>query len=104
MKPTAAEAASPASFQPLNAQTITGARSSGRSRQITSCIESTVLDAGRGVRRSTVTMEIVSTAVSERVSVAELRPGAEVAGVFACSRKDRLIGQERHPLPGRRAA
>jgi 3'-5' exoribonuclease len=42
-------------------------------------------------------MEIVSTAVSERVSVAELRPGAEVAGVFACSRKDRLMAKSGTP-------
>jgi 3'-5' exoribonuclease len=39
----------------------------------------------------------VSTAVSERVSVAELRPGAEVAGVFACTRKDRLVAKSGTP-------
>ena len=44
MYETAAEAASPASFQPLKAHTITGARSSGRSRQITSVINLTVPD------------------------------------------------------------
>ena len=38
MNATAAEAASPASFQPLNAHTITGLRSVGRPFQITSCI------------------------------------------------------------------
>jgi 3'-5' exoribonuclease len=38
-------------------------------------------------------MSCVSTVVSERVSVAELRPGAEVASVFACSRKDRLVAK-----------
>ncbi len=42
-------------------------------------------------------MEVVSTAVSERVSVAELRPGAEVTGVFACSRKDRLMAKSGSP-------
>jgi 3'-5' exoribonuclease len=35
----------------------------------------------------------VATAVSERTTVAELRAGAEVEGVFACSRKDRLTAK-----------
>ena len=57
MYESAADAASPASFQPLNAHTITGARSSGRSRQIRSVINLTVLgqapgDAGCAARRS----------------------------------------------------
>jgi 3'-5' exoribonuclease len=31
------------------------------------------------------------TATAERITVAELRAGSEVEGVFACSRKDRLV-------------
>ena len=44
MNESAAEAASPASFQPLNAHTSTGLRSSGRRSQITSLISLTVPD------------------------------------------------------------
>ncbi len=96
MKLTAADAASPASFQPLKAQTITGARSSGLSRQITSCIDSTVLDAARGVRVGGHDW-LVSIAVPERVSVAELRAGSEVKGIYACSRKERLMAKSGSP-------
>jgi len=39
----------------------------------------------------------MATAVTERTSVAELRAGAEVAGVFACSRKDRLTAKNGSP-------
>jgi 3'-5' exoribonuclease len=42
-------------------------------------------------------MDPVSIAVNERVSVAELRAGAEVAGVFACTRKDRLTAKSGTP-------
>jgi 3'-5' exoribonuclease len=42
-------------------------------------------------------MEAVSTAVSERTTVAELRAGAELEGVFACSRKDRLTAKNGTP-------
>jgi 3'-5' exoribonuclease len=35
----------------------------------------------------------MSGAVSERTTVAELRPGAAVEGIFACSRKDRLVAK-----------
>ena len=91
MYESAADAASPASFQPLKAHTITGARSSGRSRQITSVINLTVPDVRSGDHDWNVT-------------IAELRPGGEVEGVFACTRKDRLTAQQRLALPGRRAA
>ena len=84
MYESAAEAASPASFQPLNAHTITGARSSGRSRQITSVINLTVPDV-----RSAITIEAVT--------IAELRAGGEVEGVFACTRKDRLTAKNGSP-------
>jgi 3'-5' exoribonuclease len=39
----------------------------------------------------------VSTAARERTTVAELRAGGEVNGVFACSRKDRLIARNGSP-------
>jgi 3'-5' exoribonuclease len=39
----------------------------------------------------------MSGAVSERTSVAELRAGGEIEGVFACSRKDRLVGRNGSP-------
>jgi 3'-5' exoribonuclease len=42
-------------------------------------------------------MSQVSIAVNERVSVAELRAGGEVAGVFACTRKDRLTAKSGTP-------
>src|SRR5829696_375945 len=84
MYESAAVAASPASFQPLNAHTITGARSSGRSRQITSVINLTVPDVRGGDQDSNVT-------------IAELRPGGEVEGVFACTRKDRLTARNGAP-------
>jgi 3'-5' exoribonuclease len=35
----------------------------------------------------------MATVASERTTVAELRAGAEVEGVFACSRKDRLVAR-----------
>src|SRR4051794_19101831 len=46
MNPSAAEAASPASFQPLKAQTSIGSLSSGRSLQTTSVIPITVPNPG----------------------------------------------------------
>jgi 3'-5' exoribonuclease len=39
----------------------------------------------------------VSVAESTRVSVAELRAGGEVRGVFACTRKDRLLAKSGSP-------
>ena len=77
-------AASPASFHPLNAHTITGERSSGRSRQITSVIHLTVPD-------------VRSRDHDWNVTIAELRPGGEVEGVFACTRKDRLTAKNGSP-------
>jgi 3'-5' exoribonuclease len=68
----------------LNAHTITGARSLGRSRQITSVINPTVPDVRRRDHDSNVT-------------IAELRPGGEVEGVFACTRKDRLTARNGAP-------
>jgi 3'-5' exoribonuclease len=40
---------------------------------------------------------VVATAASERTTIAELRAGAEVEGVFACSRKDRLTAKNGAP-------
>src|SRR3712207_2519675 len=77
---TAAEAASPASFQPLNAHTRAGARRpSGR------------LSHSRGGIRPRVEDGSV------RPSIATLRPGQEVTGVFACTRKDRLVARTGAP-------
>jgi 3'-5' exoribonuclease len=63
---------------------MTGARSSGRSRQITSVINLTVPD-------------VRSRDHDWKVTIAELRPGGEVEGVFACTRKDRLTARNGSP-------
>src|SRR5215213_4004023 len=69
---SAAEAASPASFHPLKAQTRAGARRpSGRLSHRRGCIRVTVQDA--------------------RVAIAALQAGQQVDAVFACTRKDRLV-------------
>src|SRR3954454_8994716 len=82
MNDTAAEAASPASFQPLNAQTRAGARRpSGR------------LSHTSGGIRLTVHHGFVAAASP----VATLRPGQDIAGVFACTRKDRLLSRAGTP-------
>src|SRR3954454_17835893 len=74
---SAADAASPASFQPVKAQTRAGARRpSGRCSQISGCIRVTV-------HHGWVTPVAIST----------LRAGDEIAGVFACTRKDRLLSR-----------
>src|SRR5918999_128757 len=85
MNEMAADAASPASFQPLNAHTITGLRRTGRLLQMTSDIS---FHGTRHVR---------ANAQHELVTVAELRPGGEVQGVFACTRKDRLLAKSGSP-------
>src|SRR3954467_3181009 len=78
---SAAEAASPASFQPVKAQTRAGARRpSGRRSQISGGIRFTVHDGW-------VTPVAIST----------LRAGDEIAGVFACTRKDRLLSRTGAP-------
>src|SRR3954463_11027172 len=74
---SAADAASPASFQPVKAHTRAGARRpSGRCSQISGCI------------RGTVHHGWVSP-----VAISTLRAGDEIAGVFACTRKDRLLSR-----------
>src|SRR3954452_22264310 len=83
----AAEAASPASFQPVNAHTSAGARRpSGRRSQIKGCIRFTVQDG-----------LMASTATDPALAVATLRPGQDVVGVFACARKDRLVTRSGTP-------
>ncbi len=42
-------------------------------------------------------MQCVETAVGDRTTVAELRPGEELEGTFACSRKDRLTARNGSP-------
>src|SRR3954447_8835015 len=84
---SAAEAASPASFQPVNAQMSAGARRpSGRRSQIRGCIRFTVQD-GR----------MATDATDPALAVATLRPGQDVMGVFACARKDRLVTRSGTP-------
>src|SRR5918999_1872298 len=92
MKATAADAASPASFHPLNAHTITGLRSLGRPLQMTSCIASTVADAVRPPHHDGGVATLEHT-----TRVAELRAGTEIEGVFACTRKDRLTAKNGSP-------
>src|SRR3954467_9153681 len=78
---SAAEGASPASFHPVKAQTRAGARRpSGRCSQISGCIRITV-------HHGWVTPVAIST----------LRAGDEIGGVFACTRKDRLVSRTGSP-------
>src|SRR4051794_25229818 len=84
---SAADAASPASFQPVNAQMSAGARRpSGRRSQIRGCIRFTVQDG-----------HMASAATDPALAVATLRPGQDVVGVFACARKDRLVTRSGAP-------
>src|SRR3954449_10992417 len=83
----AALADSPASFQPLNAHTRAGAlRPSWRRSQRRGCIAFT--EAGR-VRRPGQYLGVAA--------ITSLRPGDEVAGVYACTRKDRLLARTGTP-------
>ena len=78
---------SPASFQPLNAHTSAGAlRPSGRRSQRRGCIAFTVAGC---VRRSGQYLGVAA--------ITSLRPGDEVAGVYACTRKDRLLARTGTP-------
>ena len=86
MKVSAADAASPASFQPLNAHTSAGARSpSGRRSQISGCIRFTVHDG------------LVAPAGTTEPTISALRAGDEIDAVFACTRKDRLMARSGSP-------
>src|SRR5215211_2539152 len=103
MNDTAEDAASPASFQPLKAQTITGCRSLGRSDEITSLITFTVPDApprqcwSRPLSDRPVTIGRVATLAEQRTAIAGLRAGDHVQGTFACRRKDRLTAKSGTP-------
>src|SRR4051812_49947585 len=78
---SAAEAASPASFHPVKAQMTAGARRpSGRCSQISGCIRITVHHG-----------------CMAPVAISTLRAGDEVAGVFACTRKDGLVSRAGSP-------
>src|SRR5215210_4855854 len=90
-KVSAEEADSPASFQPLKAHTRAGARSpSGRRSQRSGCIP----DHGSGHSRPP---DGPSSRDMAEAELSALRAGDEVAGVFACTRKDRLLARTGSP-------
>src|SRR5581483_617706 len=85
-KVIALDAASAASFQPLNAQISAGARNpSGRYSHCSGCIRLSVDHGG------------MESGDSTAVVIRALRPGQQVDGVFACSRKDRLFTRNGSP-------
>src|SRR3954463_168185 len=87
-KERAAVADSPASFQPLNAHTRAGAlRPSGRRSQRRGCIPLHGSGFPSGVR----------TIIGVVAGLTSLRPGDEIAGVYACTRKDRLLARTGTP-------
>src|SRR5215210_3816769 len=87
-KESAAVADSPASFQPLNAHTRAGAlRPSGRRSQRRGCIALHGSEFTSGAR----------TIIGRVTGLTSLRPGDEIAGVFACTRKDRLLARTGTP-------
>src|SRR3954451_5514501 len=88
---SAADAASPASFHPVNAHTSAGARRpSGRCSQIRGCIRFTV-------HHGFVPSAELHAVPTPPPAVATMRPGDEVNGVFACTRKDRLTARTGTP-------
>src|ERR687888_2592438 len=88
---SAAEAASPASFHPVNAHTSAGARRpSGRCSQMRGCIRLTV-------HHAFVPSAELHAVPAPPIAVATMRAGDEVTGVFACTRKDRLIARTGTP-------
>src|SRR5215213_8541871 len=87
-KERAAVADSPASFQPLKAHTRAGAlRPSGRRSQRRGCIPLHGSGFTSGPR----------TIIGVVSGLTSLRPGDEVAGVYACTRKDRLLARTGTP-------
>src|ERR1700754_4817153 len=93
-KVSADEADSPASFHPLKAQTRAGARSSsGRRSQRNGCIPDH--GSGRVAPHSSAPRTIIGCVATAELSA--LRPGDEVAGVYACTRKDRLTARTGAP-------
>src|SRR3954471_5439893 len=87
-KPRAADADSPASFQPLKAHAITGFRRAGLSSQIKSGTFRTVPEA-RSVRAHFDNGWVPGTA-EHPSTITALREGSALDAVFACSRKERL--------------
>src|SRR5581483_11460843 len=82
----ALEAASAASFQPLKAHTSAGAlRPSGRCSHCNGCI------------RLTVHHDVMAPDDRTMAAISALRAGEEVHGVFACTRKDRLMTRAGSP-------
>ena len=107
MKPSAAEAASPASFQPLKAQTITGERSAGRlcPDHVGHPFHGTGIAAHRTkLVRSPAQYGCVTTAVDKRRTIAELRAGGDVDGRVRLHAQGPPHRPQRDPLPGCRAA
>src|SRR5215210_4749934 len=87
-KERAAVADSPASFQPLNAHTRAGAlRPSGRRSQRRGCIPVHGSGFPSGLR----------TIIGVVAGLTSLRQGDEIAGVYACTRKDRLLARTGTP-------
>ena len=93
---SAEEADSPASFQPLKAHTSAGARSpSGRRSQRSGCIA----DHGSGRAGAPGAPSAPRTIIGgvPEAELSALRAGDEVAGVYACTRKDRLTARTGTP-------
>ena len=89
------EAASPASFQPLNAHTSAGARRpSGRLSQISGCIRITV---HHGPVPSTDSAASAQAPARPAGRSRRCATGDDVDGVFACTRKDRLVARTGTP-------
>src|SRR5919197_4824650 len=87
----AADAASPASFHPVNAQTSAGARKpSGRCSQMRGCIRLTV-------HHGFVPSAELHALPAPPVTVATMRAGDEISAVLACTRKDRLTARPGTP-------
>src|SRR5580700_6844943 len=106
MNVSAVEAASAASFQPLNAHTRAGARRpSGRYSHRRGCIRPTVHDEHMPAQRYALAARAADAPAQDGdprpadgdlpaqngVTVALLRAGSVLDGVFACTRKDRLM-------------
>src|SRR5215210_3142134 len=96
-KPSAAVAASPASFQPLNAHTSAGLRSSGRSRHWTGSMQPPYRRRSApnpaSDRPAAQYGSVPDVAEQQHVPVARLRAGSPIEGVFACTRKDRMTAR-----------
>src|SRR5579884_692467 len=99
-KLTAADAASAESFQALNEQMRPGARRpSGRYSVCSECIRLTVHDGAMATDQQTgltIRAKLPSPGPAAAAepgesggTVAVLRPGDDVSGIFACARKDR---------------